>query len=184
MPRYARVPASAVAAAQATLSSVDERARRLALEARDRLAAGQGPLCEYLASRLRESLDERALSLGRMLTVGVFMAFEGAAAAPLETADVDAVAAADASLAADEELRRADPLDPLESEDIVAIEQPALVGFVNDHVARVLEAYAESIDVDDVAAVFRAILVEIIALSHAVRRPPGYPADYGREPSA
>ena len=54
----------------------------------------------------------------------------------------DAVAAADASLGADEELRRSDPMDALDSEDIVAIEQPALVSFVNEHIGRTLEKHA------------------------------------------
>ena len=36
-------------------------------------------------------------------------------------------------------------------------------------------AHAEEIDVDDVHTVYRVVLVEILALSYAVRRPEGYP---------
>jgi hypothetical protein len=39
------------------------------------------------------------------------------------------------------------------------------------------------VDVDDVDAVFRTILVEIVALSHAVAPPPGS-APLGQEPQA
>ena len=35
--------------------------------------------------------------------------------------------------------------------------------------------HAESVDVDDVDAVYRLVLVEILALSYAVHRPVGYP---------
>ena len=84
---------------------------------------------------------------------------------------------------ADEELRRGDPMDALDSEDIVAIEQPALVSFVNEHIGLTLDEHAGSVDVDHVAAVFRVILIEILALSHAVQPPPGHSTVRG-EPMA
>jgi hypothetical protein len=65
----------------------------------------------------------------------------------------------------------------------VAIEQPALVAFVNEHIGLTLAKHAGSIDVDHVAVVFRAILVEILALSHAVLPPPGHLAS-SSEPMA
>ena len=92
------------------------------------------------------------------------------------------MAAADLALTADEELRRSDPRDALDSEDIVAIDQPALVAFVNEHIERTLAQNAVAVDVDDVDIVFRAILVEILALSQAVAPPPGRIGD--QEPMA
>jgi hypothetical protein len=175
VPRYARVPESAIAAAFAKLASADARAERLVAEAHQRFSAEQRALAEYLRQRLTHSLDEAARALGEMLSVAIFMAFEAVPSGALHSASADAVAAADASLAADEELRRADPVDALDSEDIVAIEQPALVGFVNQQIGLTLEKHAASVDVDDVALVFRAILVEILALSHAVAPPDGAP---------
>ena len=93
------------------------------------------------------------------------------------------MAAADLALTADEELRRSDPRDALDSEDIVAIDQPALVAFVNEHIERTLAQNAVAVDVDDVDVVFRAILVEILALSQAVAPPPGSEA-MDQEPMA
>jgi hypothetical protein len=173
-----------VAGIEATFAAADERARRLALEGFDRFSVQQQVLAQYVADKLLHSLDDAALALGRMLAVAVFMAFETFPGTELRRLGVDAVAAADASLSADEELRRMDPVDALESEDIVAMEQPALVAFVNAHIGVTLEQHADSIDVDDVAVVFRAILVEILALSHAVAPPPGYPVGQGQEPMA
>jgi hypothetical protein len=178
------VPASVVEGIDATFAGKDERARRLALEGFERFRAQQQALAQYMADKLLQSLDETALGLGRMLAVAVFMAFETLPGVELQRLGVDAVTAADASLSADEELRRTDPVDALESEDIVAMEQPALVEFVNAHIGLTLEQHADSIDVDDVAVVFRAILVEILALSHAVAPPPGYPVGQGQEPMA
>jgi len=165
------------------LSGSDEQARSLAREGFERFNAEQPALARYLLERLSHSRGDAALALGQMLTVAVFMAFESSPGRHLRGSTEDEVAAADASLGADEELRRSDPMDALDSEDIVAIEQPALLLFVNEHIGRTLEKHAGSIDVDHVAVVFRAILVEILALSHAVLPPPGFPMDQS-EPMA
>lgn len=184
VPRYARVSASAVAAVEATLAGADERARRLCAEGFDRFSAQQQALARYMVDKLPQSLDEAALALGHMLGVAVFVAFESFPADALRRLDTDAVAAADVALGADEELRRVDPMDALDSEDIVAIEQPALMAFVNKQIGLTLSEHADSIDIDDVALVFRAVLVEILALSHAVLPPRGYPKGHGEEPMA
>jgi hypothetical protein len=178
------VPATAVAAVEAMLSGTDDRTRSLAREAFDRFNTEQRALSRYVLERLQRSLDEAALALGRMLVVAVFLAFESVPGLRLRRSTQDEVSAADAALSADEELRRTDPMDALDSEDIVAIEQPALVAFVNEHIGRTLEKHAGTIDVDHVAAVFRAVLVEILTLSQAVEPPPGHSPARGREPMA
>ena len=160
---------------RASLGGAEERARWIASEGLQRFTDSQPALSQYMSGKLSASLDEPALALGHMLSLAVFMAFETFAGTPLRAVSADGAAAADAALSADEELRRVDPLDALDSEDIVAIEQPALVAFVNEHVGFTLAEHADSIDVDAVAVVFRALLVEILALSHAVAAPPGYP---------
>jgi hypothetical protein len=172
VPRFAQVPSSAVAAVQSALSKADSRAR--AREAFERLSSQQQPLALYLRQRFAQPLDAAALALGQRLAAAVYMAFDAACGARLGVVSDDGVASAEAWLAADEALRQSDPLDALDSEDVVAIEQPALVAFVNEQVGETLERHAGAIDVDHVAAVFRAILVEILALSHAVAPPPGH----------
>jgi len=165
------------------LSGSDEQTRTLARQGFARFAEEQRALARYLLDRLQHSLDDAAIELGHMLAVAIYLSFESAPGVRLLSSSEDAVAAADASLGADEELRQSDPMDALESEDIVAIEQPALVAFLNEHIGLTLEKHAGSIDVDHVAVVFRAILVEILALSHAVLPPPGHPAS-SAEPTA
>lgn len=171
------MPASAVASVEARFAGADAIARRLALDGLSRLGREQRALSDYLTASLPPSLDRVALGLGHMLAVAVFMAFEELPGCELLAASADAVAAADAALGADEELRRADPVDALESEDIVAIEQPALVAFVNQHIDLALTEHAGTVDVDDVASVFRSILVEILALSQSVQPPAGHPPE-------
>jgi len=173
-----------VAQVAALCASGDERARRAITEGLERFREEQPEIARYLAARLDQPLDDRAVALGELLGVSVFLAFADTPNLTMQLAEADAVAAAEAALSADEQLRQADPVDALDSEDIVAIEQPAIVSFVNEHVGAALERHAESIDVDDVASVFRSVLVEILALSHAVEPPPGYPVERCEEPMA
>jgi hypothetical protein len=182
VPRYARVSRNVVLAVEASLAKADDRAQRAAAEARERLRTQQPALADYLRVHWPESLDGRALGLGQRLSVGVLMAFDMFSGAALGVATPDCLAAADAALAADEQLRQEEPADALDSEDIVGIEQPALVAFVNAQIDRTFQEHAHSIDVDHVAIVFRTILVAILALSHSVSPPPGYPEGHGEEP--
>jgi hypothetical protein len=179
VPRFARVPAGALAAVRALLSGSDEQQRAFVRERLERLSAAHPGLARYLRGRWQLAPDAAASALGQMLAVAVFTAFESAPGLRLRPVSDDLVAASDAALGTDEALRQSDPMDALDSEDIVAIEQPALVAFVNEHVGLTLERHAGSIDIDQVALVFRAILVEILALSQAVLPPPGHAAGEG-----
>jgi hypothetical protein len=182
VPRHARLPESSIRSMEANFSAADGRAQQLARASYERLTAQQPALTAYLARKLSASLDDTALALGHMLALAVYVGFESFAGSALRSVTPEAVAAADLALSADQELRRSDPRDALDSEDIVAIDQPALVAFVNEHIERTLEQHADVVDVDDVDVVFRAILVEIVALSHAVAPPAGAVLD--EEPQA
>ena len=176
VPRFAQVPESAlVLAASAAVSG------RQGLE---RLAAAQPSLSRYLRQRFEQPLDTTALALGQTLAASVFAAFEAAFGERLTVASDDTVSLVELSLAADEVLRQTDPMDALDSEDIVGIEQPALVAFVNEQIDETLDEHARSIDVDHVAVVFRTILVQILVLSQAVAPPPGFATGRGPDPFA
>ena len=75
----------------------------------------------------------------------------------------------------DQLLRNGSAAEALDSDDVIAMEQPYLLEFVHEHVDATLEAHAEEVDVDDVHVVYRTVLIEILALSYAVQRPSGYP---------
>ena len=182
VPRFAQVPAKAVAAAFALLSRPDPTAR--AREGFERLAAEQPPLARYLRQRVEQPLDTAALALGHLLAASVYLAFESAFGPRLSVASEDAVSSVELSLAADEALRQSDPIDALDSEDIVGIEQPSLVAFVNEQIDETLKRHAGSIDVDHVAVVFRAVLVQILVLSQSVAPPPGHSTGRAPEPLA
>ena len=77
--------------------------------------------------------------------------FEGRLTEVLE----EELVGAEQSLALDEELRRVDPAEAVDSDDVVAMEQPDLLSFVHEHLDNALEAHAGEVDVDDVHTIYR-----------------------------
>jgi hypothetical protein len=144
----------------------------------ERFEATQPALSDYVATALGKPLDETALALGHFLTVGVWLAFDRTFGARLSAVTEDALTATLSAVALEEELRAEHGEEPLDLDDVMTLEQPRVLAFVNEHVEAALEVGAsdgfdhgeggESADVDDVAAVYRTIIVMTLCLSHAV----------------
>jgi hypothetical protein len=158
-----------------SLADDDDEAREQLDEAFERFERTQPALANRVADALSRPLDETALALGYFLTLAVWLAFEHAHGGHIDEIAEQELDATDELLTLDEELRRTDPAEALDSDDVIAMEQPYLLDFVHEHIDSTLEAHAEEIDVDDVHEVYRVVLVEILALSYAVQRPEGYP---------
>ena len=116
-------------------------------------------------------LDETALALGYFLTLAVWLGFETTFGDELSEVSTVALASVEEALSLDEQIRLSDPADVVDSDDVIAMEQPHLLAFANEHLDAALEANADQVDVDDVHAIYRLVLVEILALSYAVRAP-------------
>ena len=175
VPPYARIPTHALDAVRESLAEDDDSAREQLDDAFDRFERSQPALATRIADTLGKPLDETALALGYFLALSVWLAFEKAHTGHLEEVRREELTATEELLDLDESLRRADPAEALDSDDVIAMEQPHLLEFVHEHVDATLEAHADEVDVDDVHQVYRAVLIEILALSYAVRRPNGYP---------
>lgn len=134
----------------------------------------QAALAQLAAQVLARPLDETALALGYFLTIAVWLGFERAFGARLAEVTDQELEAAQSALNLEEELRATHAHEPLELEDVMAIEQPGILAFINEHVEAALEPgdgesrEAREVDVDDVHAVYRNVLVMTLALSHAV----------------
>jgi hypothetical protein len=140
-------------------------------EAFGRFERTQPALATHVAQVLARPLDETALALGYFLTIAVWLAFERAFASRLREVAESELEAAEAALKLEEELRASHSDEPLDTDDVMAIEQPGVLGFINEHVDAALEptdADARDVDVDDVHQVYRTVLVMTLALSHAV----------------
>jgi hypothetical protein len=171
VPLYARVPAGVLGEIENDLADEDEIARDRLDSAFARFEATQPAIAGRVARALGRPIDETALALGYFLTLAVWLAFERNFEGRLAEVLEQELAGAEQSLALDEELRRVDAAEAVDSDDVVAMEQPDLLSFVHEHLDNALEAHAGEVDVDDVHAIYRVVLIEVLALSQAVRPP-------------
>ena len=175
VPSYAKVAEGALDAVRRSLSDNDEAVRTQLDEVFDRFEREQSALATHVGDVLGSPLDETALALGYFLTLVVWMGFERAHGSYLDEVTTESIQATEELLDLDEQLRKKDPAEALDTDDVIGMEQPSLLEFVHEHLDATLEAHAEDVDVDDVHAVYKLVLVEILALSYAVRKPAGYP---------
>jgi hypothetical protein len=175
VPGYAKVAEGALDGVRRNLSDDDDAVRTQLDEAFDRFEREQPALAAHVGDVLGSPLDETALALGYFLTLVVWMGFERAHGAHVEEVTAESIQATEELLDLDEQLRKKDPAEALDTDDVIAMEQPSLLEFVHEHLDATLEAHAEQVDVDDVHTVYKLVLVEILALSYAVHKPAGYP---------
>jgi len=157
----------------------DEEAQKRLDDAFTRFEATQPALSARLEDALeKRGLDETARTLGYFLGVCVWLAFDRQFGQRLGRVDETAAVAAAAALDLESELRASHAETALDAEDIVAREQPALMDLVHDHVDVALPKTG-AVDVDDVYAIYRVVLVELLSLSYAVAPAPGASARRG-----
>jgi hypothetical protein len=171
VPTYAQVPLRALSEVEGQLGEDDEQARERLDEAFNRFEDTQPALADRISTTLNGPLDETALALGYFLTLAVWLAFDSTFGAELIEVSETALTGVEESLQLDEQIRLSDPAEAVDSDDVVAMEQPDILSFVHEHLDAALEANASEVDVDDVHAVYRVVLVEVLALSYAVKAP-------------
>lgn len=173
VPRWAVVDDVALDALETTLGEEDESLQGALDNGYREMDRLQPELAEWLASQVSSRDDELAQSVGYFLAVTVYLAFREAFPTRLGSVDAAELALALDTLAVDEELRANDPSEVFESDDVIAMGQPALLTYVQHHFDEALAQADGSPDLDAFDVVYRAILVEVIVLSHAVRPPDG-----------
>ncbi len=171
VPSFAQIPLRVLAEVEERLASDDTEARGKLDEAFGRFERTQPALADRIAQILSGPLDETALALGYFLTLAVWLAFDSVFHDELDEVTAVALAGVEESLKLDEQLRKADPTEALDTEDVIAMEQPEVLSFVHEHIDAALEANASDVEVDDVHEIYRVVLIEVLALSYAVRPP-------------
>ena len=173
VPAYAVIDSDTIEAVEATLEDDDAALQ----DALDRgyadLDRRQPALSVWMAEKLALSSDELVQSLGYFLTVTVYLAFREAFPTRLDEIDESAIDVSNAMLTVDEELRADDPSEILDSDDVLAMSQPAVLSFVQHHVHEALDQSGGEVDLEQLDDVYRALLVLVICLSHAVTPPSG-----------
>jgi hypothetical protein len=141
----------------------------------------QPEICARMQEILERPLDETAVALGYFLAVAIWLSFHEAFGDRVREVSEDAWRATVDALLLEEDLRKSDAGEPIDLDDLLAIEQPGLMQFVHEQIEVALEidrcrggeaddpeASIRDIDVDDVHLVYRTVLLETVALSHAV----------------
>ena len=180
VPSHAVIDARTVEGVREAFEADDDDAQRKLDDAFSRFEATQPALSARLEDALeKRGLDETARTLGYFLGVCVWLAFDRQFGGRLGRVDDVAVRAETDALDLESELRSTG--DALDAEDVVMREQPALMEFIHEHIDVALdsESFATKGDVDDVHAIYRVVLVELLSLSHAVAPHPGAPARRG-----
>ncbi len=176
VPPFAELSARTLTEVEDQLSEDDDAARTRLDEAFTRFEETQPVLANRISTMLGRPLDETALALGYFLTLAVWLAFDAAFKGEVENVTETALTSVEESLQLDEQLRLSDPAEALDSDDVIAMEQPHALAFVHEHIDAALEANANDVDVDDVHAIYRLVLIEVLALSYAVKAPPWWTA--------
>jgi len=126
--------------------------------------------------------DETAIAVGFFLEIVIYATFVRSFAARLRPVTLDLLRGTEESVKVEEELRADHPEEPLEVDDVLRAEQPALVTFIEEHMAAVLEHEGEEgedvagrdVDVEALQRVYRHVMVTVLTLSHAVMAPATY----------
>ena len=169
--QYAQLPLRALSDVENQLGEDDEQARERLDEAFSRFEETQPALAERISNILNGPLDETALALGYFLTLAIWLAFDSTFGSEMAEVTETALVGVEESLQLDEQIRLSDPAEAVDSDDVVAMEQPDILAFVHEHLDAALEANAGEVDVSDVHSVYRVVLVEVLALSYAVKAP-------------
>jgi hypothetical protein len=173
VPKWAVVEAHTIHEVESELDEGDDSLQDTLDRAFSELDRRQPVVAEWLADQLAQTRDELVQSLGYFLSVTVYLAFRDAFPTRLHGVDESGLRMARETLSADEEIRAADPTEILDSDDILAMSQPALIAFVQHHVDEALDQGEGEIDLDELERVYRSILVQVIAMSHSVASPSG-----------
>jgi len=174
IPLYARVTSTTLDQVEALLSDEGASGEEALTQAFRRFETSQPALAARIALTLRRPLDETALALGYFLSLAVWLAFEQTFGAQLGEIVEQDVETTHQAILFDEELRRNDPKETVDTDDVVAMEQPELLGFIREHIDVVLET-PEEVAIEDVDLIYRMLLLEVVALSHAVVPPTSLP---------
>jgi hypothetical protein len=174
VPPYARVSEAALEAVRQALAEDEDDAREQLDEAFERFEREQPCLAAHIGDVLADTGDETALALGYFLVLTVWLAFDHAHGSILDEVSAESISATQELLTLDEELRDADPEEPLASDDVVRMEQPALLAFVHENLDAAMDNQ-DDLEDDDVDKIYRVVLVQILVLSYAISRPVGFP---------
>lgn len=170
VPAHARLSAHVIEVASARLVDAEGvYSAPLLAKALQHCEQEQPGLAAWLRRRLSRRIDDVARGLGASMAMTIWVAFSISAGSNLNPIAEEDCATVERLLHADEELRRDDPRALMESDDVIAAQQPEVAKLIRARLDETLASYADSVDVDDVDAMYQMLLVEVLVLSYAVK---------------
>src|SRR6187551_2044260 len=127
----------------------------------------QPVLADHIGEVLSQPLQDSSVALGYFLSVSIWAAFDQTLGTALDAISPDELRSTTELFALDQDLRGQAPLDRLDTDDVVAMEQPALVEFVHESIQSTLRAQRGKLDTSELGEIYRMLLIEILALSYA-----------------
>ncbi len=176
VPVFAQLGRESLEGVEEWLGDDEETTERRLNEIFEALEQKQPVLAEKLCDAFAKNRDDVAMALGYFLGLTIFKAFDDATGGKLGGISATALRSVEEALTLDEELRGDDPIEAVDSDDVVAMEQPHVLAYIHEHVETALDVHAADADVDAVHAIYRILLVEVLALSYAVPAPKGHAA--------
>lgn len=140
-----------------------------------RFETAQPIVATRIGEVLNRPLGEAAIALGYFLSLVVWLAFERAHGAHLGQVTIAGFDSTRQLVELDESLRMEEAQDALETDDVISMEQPALVRFIQEQMTTTLDLHGGGIDPRHLASIYKVILIEVLALSYSVRAPIGFP---------
>jgi hypothetical protein len=171
VPAFAQLTAAAIEESESWLGGEDDVTEQRLSEAFERFETEQPVLARHVGNALTRSGDDIAVALGYFMTLVIWLAFDSTFSSDLRRVSETDLTGVEEALDLDEQLRGSDPAEAVDSDDVVAMEQPHIMSFVHQHIDVALDVHAGDIDVDAIHRVYRVILVELLVLSYSVRLP-------------
>lgn len=168
MPPYARVPEQVLERVEESLTASEGEGHDTFSEMFALFEAAQPALASRVTSVLARPMGETPLGLGYFLSLSVWMSFDRLFGERVRVVTEEEVQAAMEALQLDEELRQEAPDEAIETDDVIAMEQPELVDFIREHIDVALEADPIGVEVEEVDVIYRMVLLQVVTLSYAV----------------
>ncbi len=181
MPSHAQLSGEALGAVEDWLGTDEELTELRLNEAYEAFERKQPVLAGRIGTAMARGSDEVAMALGYFLSLVIFEGFDKSFGERLAQVDDIGIDSVQEALELDEQIRGSDPVEAVDSDDVVAMEQPHALDFINEHIDAALDVHAGEVDVEAVHKMYRVILIEVLALSYAVAPPAGERISTGGE---
>ncbi len=175
IPTYARIGSGILERVRHQILVQSEESEEALDQAFEEFELAQPLVYAHVSRELEKPLGETARALGYFLSLAIWLAFQEGHGRAMKTVTQDELVATTELLEFDSQLRQTDGGEPLETDDVISMEQPDLMHFIHEQIEATLDGQNEEIDSDHLQTVYRMVLIELLSLSYSVQAPAGFP---------